>query len=852
MARSLRGLVAWIFIAALLVVAACSDGATPSSTDVASVTVSPPSALISLGGTLQLTARGLDVDGVEISGARFTWSSDQESVISVSPSGLITAHAGGTATISATAGDKTGTALVYSNQQVSTVELTPNPLGLAVGETAQFVAVLSDAQGVPIAGPTPTIIWMSDDDSIGVDADGTVFGQRQGTATITASAGGKTASATVTVSATPAPISSLTIQQASASVAPGGSVRLDAIIKDAAGNTLQGRVIDWQTRAPGVATAVPLFGELGGRTLSGVVTGLENGTATIVASSGPPADSIQVTVAPSSAIAGITVSPAKAVVAQGSVLQLTATVRDAAGNPLVGHFVEWTSSGAAVTVSESGRVTGVSEGSTVVITAAAEGMSGTASITVIEPLVAALDLSPSRATFGIGGRLRIHVSAGSRGSTAQSPDIVWTSTNPMVADVSGPSTFGPGDWVVEGKSAGTTTLTATATSGGVSATADLTVTHVGFDSISAGTSVVCGVSPSKAAFCWGSGNSIGTRSLASQRTPVGVGGGLSFAHISAGGDFACGLTAAGAAYCWGKNTEGELGAGSDRPTSDCTSTFHNPSPNAGVCPNPVPVFGGLTFTSVSAGHAHACGLVSDGTAYCWGANGVGQLGSPPQVCMIGFNTPVCSLVPVPVSGGFKFKAIEAGYLHTCAIALDGAAYCWGQNTSGELGTGATSTSSDTPVAVTGGLTFTGISAGVGHSCGIVAGQTGYCWGDNTYGQLGDGTTNDARDSPASVSGGLLFAQLIAGGSNTCGLTPAGKEYCWGRNSEGELGAGDYADRPLPNPVQGGLTFSSITLGDGPVGCGVVTQVAYCWGVGELIGTEDQPAVASPTRVSGQQ
>ncbi len=599
--------------------------------------------------------------------------------------------------------------------------------------------------------------------------------------------------------------------------------------------------------------AVPLFGDLGGRTQSGVVTGIANGTAIITASSGGQADSIQVTVAPSSAIASITVSPAKAVVAEGSILQLTATVRDAAGNPLVGHLVEWTSSGTAATVSESGLVTGVNEGSTVTITAAAEGVSGTASVTVIEPLVATLDLSPSQATFGIGGRLRVHVSAiDSKGFAGQNPDIVWTSTNPIVASVSGPSSFGSGDWVVEGNAAGTTTLTATATAGGVSATADLIVTHIGFDSISVGTFAVCGLSPTGAAFCWGSGNSIGTKSLASQRTPVAVAGGLSFVQISAGGDFACGLNAAGAAYCWGSNNEGELGAGSDRPSSDCTGTFHNPSPNAGVCPNPVPVSGGLTFTSVSAGRTHACGLVSDGTAYCWGGNGAGQLGSAPELCTIGFNFYTCSLAPVPVSGGLKFKAIDAGYLHTCAIALDGSGYCWGQNTSGELGTGATSASSDTPVAVTGGLTFTAISAGLGHTCGIIAGGTGLCWGDNKYGQLGDGTTNDIRVAPALVSGGIQFARLIAGGDNTCGVTPAGVEYCWGRNPDGELGSGDFTDRPLPNPVQGGLAFNSIAFGDGHAACGIVAQVAYCWGIGGLVGTDDHPAITLPTRVSGQQ
>jgi alpha-tubulin suppressor-like RCC1 family protein len=98
-----------------------------------------------------------------------------------------------------------------------------------------------------------------------------------------------------------------------------------------------------------------------------------------------------------------------------------------------------------------------------------------------------------------------------------------------------------------------------------------------------------------------------------------------------------------------------------------------------------------------------------------------------------------SSVPVPVSGGLTFTMLSAGNRHNCALTAAGVAYCWGDNSSGALGNGTNLTTS-IPVAVSGGLTFTSISAGRFHTCGVATGGTAYCWGANDVGELGDGTT----------------------------------------------------------------------------------------------------------------
>jgi alpha-tubulin suppressor-like RCC1 family protein len=190
----------------------------------------------------------------------------------------------------------------------------------------------------------------------------------------------------------------------------------------------------------------------------------------------------------------------------------------------------------------------------------------------------------------------------------------------------------------------------------------------------------------------------------------------------------CGLTAAGAAYCWGQNAAGQLGVGDAVLRSSI----------------PLPVTGGLTFATLSAGDAHTCGLTTNGVAYCWGWNFDGQLGTGSAGAPSG--------TPVIVAPRLSFLAIASGHSHTCAVEGSGVAYCWGQNLSGRLGTGTTTAAIvPTPGRVVGELVFTRVTAGEARTCAVATGSAWYCWGENQSGGLGVGTTTDSG-TPVKVLG----------------------------------------------------------------------------------------------------
>lgn len=228
--------------------------------------------------------------------------------------------------------------------------------------------------------------------------------------------------------------------------------------------------------------------------------------------------------------------------------------------------------------------------------------------------------------------------------------------------------------------------------------------------------------------------------------------------------------------------------------------------------------------TVSGGDVHTCAVRTDGAAYCWGFNGFGQLGTG----LVSFR----ETRPVPVTGGLVFRSVSAGHLHTCGVTTTGAAYCWGYNEFGQLGTGATypNSVSASPQPVAGGHMFRSITAGGWFTCGVTTGGHTLCWGYDGYGQLGTGSVTNLQPTPVVVTGGHVFESVSAGESNACGVTAAGQAYCWGAGRTGQLGDGTFTDaQPTPVQVAGGHTFRSLDLGQW-LTCGVRTDgAAYCWG-----------------------
>jgi len=357
------------------------------------------------------------------------------------------------------------------------------------------------------------------------------------------------------------------------------------------------------------------------------------------------------------------------------------------------------------------------------------------------------------------------------------------------------------------------------------------VDSLSFVAVSAGGWHTCAVTRDGVAYCWGFGRhgELGTGDTTSSTVPVQVAGGYRFVAVTAGRFHACGLTADSAAYCWGGNWQGQVGT--DSLGDSCTDRKEPQKPFA-CSLHPRPVAGGHHFAALSSGAVHTCGLTGSGDAYCWGYNGPGVLGSDAA--------PASATVPIAVGGGLRFASVTAGLNHSCGVTVGGIVYCWGLNKDNQLGNDSLERSKS-PVAIAGEVMFRSVMAGGQHTCAIAADTTAYCWGDFEHGRLGVGASVGQRlkgkkhqSSPAPVDGGMTFRSLSTGGVHTCGVTTSGKAYCWGDNLEGRLGTGGSfltarQWNTKPSAVEGDLKFTMISAGDYH-SCGVTSDGAvYCWG-----------------------
>jgi Regulator of chromosome condensation (RCC1) repeat len=389
----------------------------------------------------------------------------------------------------------------------------------------------------------------------------------------------------------------------------------------------------------------------------------------------------------------------------------------------------------------------------------------------------------------------------------------------VMTDATGLATAGP--WTL-GTVPGAYTVTATALGTSIAPLVFRARINTPFavSSIAAGGTATCAVASSDGSYCWGNYMSDGQPPVT---LPSVIANAPPLVSFAVGYHFACGLTNAGAAYCWGTNASGQLGIGT-------FTAFERQA---------LAVSGGLVFSNIIAGDAFACGLATTGVVYCWGDNTLGQLAD---------GSTAGRGVPAPVSTAEHFTTIAAGNQHVCAIATTGTTYCWGANDGGQLGGESTNTCvvpgydyysyygpttidvscARAPIVVKNAPgNFRAITASNG-TCGLLDSGQAYCWGYGKIGAIpnsgqftslaagnagvcGITTTQliscwtyaDPLVPPSiltSVPGVAAPRSLVGGHQHWCAIDGAGIAYCWGDNSDGQLGNGTRAAPATPSPV----------------------------------------------------
>lgn len=298
------------------------------------------------------------------------------------------------------------------------------------------------------------------------------------------------------------------------------------------------------------------------------------------------------------------------------------------------------------------------------------------------------------------------------------------------------------------------------------------------------------------------------------------------AFVDAGDAHGC-ATRRGILYCWGAGADGRLGTGD---TSDRNA--------------PVRVGFDADWIAVATGVAHSCALKTDGAVWCFGANNVGQLGQG--------NTSSSS-IPLRVPLPSKVAALSSEANTACAVLDSGELWCWGRNWEGNIGLNDTHPGVDQLSPIRSGTDsdwkLTG--TGDGHTCGVRGPGLLFGWGRNTAANLGLGQTNDQQRRVATQIGtDQDWQSVVSGQDSSCGIRGGGNLFCWGGNSFGNLGLGDTAQRLLPTAVGVGPVWSELSI-DTFHGCGIdADKNLFCWGRGieGQLGSGNNDAVLTPTLV----
>jgi alpha-tubulin suppressor-like RCC1 family protein len=303
----------------------------------------------------------------------------------------------------------------------------------------------------------------------------------------------------------------------------------------------------------------------------------------------------------------------------------------------------------------------------------------------------------------------------------------------------------------------------------------------------------------------------------------------------------CALMTDQSVYCWGQNQYGEVGDG---------TTTNRSNPVKVTLPQPASAIsaGGLYTGLASIPYsAHSCARLVSGAITCWGSNSNGELGVGDTAQHAG-PQPITSF-PAAVS----IVEVAAGGAMTCAITNSSALYCWGANNAGQVGNGLSVPLSmggvTTPtVIISGGVKH--VAVGGFHTCVIKADDSLYCWGQNSFGQLGDSTQNGTKQPGAAVPGLSGVLEVVAGHWSTCART-ATAVYCWGFNGGGELGDGTLTDQHSPEQIQALSGATQLTMGENHAGA-ITASGTFMWGKdseGELGDGMMVSSVPTPEAVS---
>ena len=308
-------------------------------------------------------------------------------------------------------------------------------------------------------------------------------------------------------------------------------------------------------------------------------------------------------------------------------------------------------------------------------------------------------------------------------------------------------------------------------------------------------------------WAWGNGGygELGDGATDHRVLPTQIGTGTDWVAVSAGDYHSLALKSDGSLWAWGLNDHGQLGDGT-------TSNRHVPT-RIGT---------GTDWVAIAGGGDHSLALKSDGSLWSWGWNTYGQVGD-------GSSTD--RLVPIHIGGDTNWVAVSAGAYQSLALKSDGSLWAWGGNALGELGDGS-STDRLAPIRIGTGTVWVAIAAGAGHSLALKSDGSLWAWGDNLHGQLGDGTTT-VRFVPTYIGRkGNNWTAISGGGWHSLALKADGSVWAWGNNGYGQLGDGTTTNRLLPTRIGTGTTGAAVAAGERHSLC--LAKAGILWSCGHNV------------------